>query len=187
MKNKNRILKKEIIFIFLLFIIFILLTYNYSLTIMIIGMLIFFIIIYCLIVISAIRFNNKTVAWAITNDNKILKVNFISRRCMAYLYGRKSVSILGPSYIKSKQLEIMSNPDTVIKMIEGIPNTNIKVIEITKINYISNKRHSILIHCDYKIMGTNIVRQNKIISLEKSYDQIDYLINCLNEQKKVIK
>ena len=95
-----------------------------------------------------------------------------------------AIGAAGQFYAMNRQAQYMSHPEIVAKMVESAPNiTGAEVIEILKVHSITNGKHSVKINCDYKTLRTDKVKYNKNISIEKSYNQFDDLMNVINTHR----
>lgn len=87
-------------------------------------------------------------------------------------------------YSMNRSAKYMSHPEIVAKMVESAPNiTGAEVIEILKVYDIVNKNKSVNVKCDYKVLRTNKVKYGKTLSIEKSFNMFDDLINVLNTHR----
>jgi len=74
----------------------------------------------------------------------------------------------------------MQNPEIIAKMVEcASTTTGAEVRQILKVyNYTQNSR-SVKIRCDYRIMRTGQIKYNKNITIYKSF-------NCFNDLMNII-
>ncbi len=87
-------------------------------------------------------------------------------------------------YSISRSAKYMSHPEIVAKMVELAPNiTGAEVIEVLKVYSIENRKKSIKVKCDYKILRKNKIKYNKNLIIEKSFNMFDDLVNVLNTHK----
>lgn len=87
-------------------------------------------------------------------------------------------------YAMNRSVKYMSNPEIVAKIVETAPNiTGAEVFEILKVHDIVNRNKSIKVKCDYKNLRTNKVKYRKSLTIEKSYNMFDDLIDVLNTHR----
>ena len=92
-----------------------------------------------------------------------------------------TVGAVAQFYSMDRSAQYMSHPEIVAKMVEEAPNiTGGEVIEILKVHSIIEKKHSIIVNCDYKVLRKDRVKYNKNVNIEKSYNQLKDLINIIN-------
>lgn len=84
----------------------------------------------------------------------------------------------------NKSAKYMSNPEIIAKMVESAPNiTGGEVLEILKVYSIVDRKKSVKIKCDYRILRTNLIRYNTNIIVEKSFNMFDDLISAFNTHR----
>lgn len=87
-------------------------------------------------------------------------------------------------YSMNRSAKYMSHPEIVAKMIESAPNiTGAEVIEILKVYSITNRKKTIKVKCDYRILRNNKIKYNKNLVIEKSFNMFEDLLNALNTHK----
>lgn len=87
-------------------------------------------------------------------------------------------------YSLNRSAKYMSQPEIVAKIVEQAPNvTGAEVFEILKVYLIIDKKKSIKLKCDYKILRTNKIKYRKNLNIEKSYNRFDDLIAILNTHR----
>lgn len=87
-------------------------------------------------------------------------------------------------YSMNRSAKYMSHPEIVAKMIESAPNiTGAEVIEILKVYSITNRKKSIKVKCDYRILRNNKIKYNKNLVIEKSFNMFEDLLTALNTHK----
>jgi hypothetical protein len=173
--------------------------------IFILLMFVFFGIIIYFSVILGIRMRTRMTGWATTNDGRIFKVMTVNNGQGLYFGGIAAGSMIdqlignnsniasnlggtlgaaGELYSMNKSAQYMSHPEIVAKIVEEAPNvTGAEVYEILKVNSITDGSRSIKMNCDYKIVRTGKVKYNKNMSVEKSYNQMNDLVNILNTHR----
>ena len=156
-------------------------------------------------IILGIRLRTRMSGWATTDDNRICKAMTVNNGQGLYFGGLAAGSMVdqltnsakdigrdiggaigaaGQFYAMNRQAQYMSHPEIVAKMVESAPNiTGAEVIEILKVHSITNGKHSVKINCDYKTLRTDKVKYNKNVSIEKSYNQFDDLMNVINTHR----
>ena len=78
----------------------------------------------------------------------------------------------------------MSNPEIIAKIVEDYPNvTGAEVYEVLKVYSVTDSKHSIKLVCDYKTVRTGKIKYNKKISVEKSFNQFNDLVNTFNTHR----
>ena len=164
-----------------------------------IGLIIYFSI------ILGLRLRARMTGWATTNDGRIFKAMTVNNGQGLYFGGAAAgglvdqlagnnnnigrdlggaVGAAAQFYSMNKSAQYMSHPEIVAKMVEDAPNvTGAEVWEILKVHSITNKNHSVKINCDYRIVRTGKIKYNKNMSIEKSYNQFDELMNCINSHR----
>lgn len=78
-------------------------------------------------------------------------------------------------YSLNKSEKIMQNPEIIARMVEcATTTTGAEIKQILKIYNYTQTSHSVKIKCDYRIMRTGKIKYNKNITIYKSF-------NCFNE------
>ncbi len=192
-----------IIFMIVIFVMAFLLVHN-SLLFMIITFTFIGVTIYYSVILG-IRLRTRMSGWATTEDGRIFKAMAINNGQGLFLGGIATGSLvdqltnnsnnLGESlggtvgaaaefYSMNKSAQYMNHPEIIAKMVEEAPNiSGAEVIELLKVYSITEKKHVIKINCDYKILRTDVVMYNKNMSIEKSYNQMNDLVNLINTHK----
>lgn len=156
-------------------------------------------------IILGLRLRARITGWATTDDNRIFKAMTMNNGQGLYFGGLAAGSLVdqlsnsakdigrniggavgaaGQFYAMNQQAQYMSHPEIVAKMVEEAPNiTGAEVIEILKVHSITDGKHSVKINCDYKTLRTDKVKYNKNVSIEKSYNQFNDLINAINTHR----
>lgn len=164
-----------------------------------IGLIVYFSI------ILGLRLRTRMSGWATTNDGRIFKAMTVNNGQGLYFGGLAAgglidqvagnsnnagrnlggaVGAAAQFYSMNKSAQYMSHPEIIAKMVEEAPNvTGAEVWEVLKVHSVTNKNHSVKINCDYKIVRTGKIKYNKNMSIEKSYNQFDELMNCINSHK----
>lgn len=164
-----------------------------------IGLIVYFSI------ILGLRLRTRMSGWATTNDGRIFKAMTVNNGQGLYFGGLAAgglidqvagnsnnagrnlggaVGAAAQFYSMNKSAQYMSHPEIIAKMVEEAPNvTGAEVWEVLKVHSVTNKNHSVKINCDYRIVRTGKIKYNKNMSIEKSYNQFDELMNCINSHK----
>ena len=96
-----------------------------------------------------------------------------------------TVGFITQFYFMNKSAQYMSHPEIIAKIVEEYSNvTGAEVWEILSVHSVLNKKHLVKVNCDYKILRTRQVLHNKNVNIEKSYNQFDDLVNCINLRKE---
>ena len=83
-------------------------------------------------------------------------------------------------YSLNKSAKIMQNPEIIAKMVEyATTTTGAEVRQILKVYNYTQNSHYVKIRCDYRIMRTGKIKYNKNITIYKSF-------NCFNDLMNVI-
>ena len=83
-------------------------------------------------------------------------------------------------YSLNNSAKIMQNPEIIAKMVEcANTTTGAEVRQILKVYSYTKNSHSVKIRCDYKIMRTGKIVYNKNITIYKSF-------NCFNDLMNII-
>lgn len=155
--------------------------------------------------ILGIRLRSRLSGWALTNDGRIFKAVAINNGQGLYFGGIAAGSlvdqlvgndshiggniggVVGATtqfYAMNKSAQYMSHPEIIAKMVEEAPNiTGAEVYEILKVYRTTDRKHSVKINCDYKIIRTGKIKYNKNLVIEKSYNQFQDLISCMNTHR----
>jgi len=173
-----------------------------SITLFLLVFLIWFGILIYYSIILGLRMRNRMTGYATDTNGRIFKVMTINNGQGLY-FGGVSVggmidqlagneSGIGESlggtigaaaqfYSMNRSAKYMSHPEIVAKMVESAPNiTGALVFEILKVYSITDKGKSLKVKCDYTILGTNKIKYEKNLTIEKSFNMLDDLINALN-------
>lgn len=164
-----------------------------------------FLLIYYVILLS-IRMRGKLTGYATDMEGRIFKVIMTNNGQCLYLngvaVGSMSDQIIGSHsnigknlgglagataqiYSVNRSSKYMSNPEVVAKIVESVPNiSGAEVYEILKVNSILDKKKLVKVNCDYKILKTGKVKYNKIITIEKSLNSFDDLVNLIRSHKQ---
>lgn len=156
-------------------------------------------------ILLGLRMRNRLVAYATDNNGKIYKVMSINNGEGLYFggvavggmidnlvdnggnIGRDIGGAIGAGasfYAMNRQAKYMSNPELVAKIIEEFPNvTGAEIYEILRVYSISDRKSSIKVKCDYKIVRKNKVKFQKNLVIEKSYNMYEDLIRLINTHK----
>lgn len=83
-------------------------------------------------------------------------------------------------YSMNKSAKIMQNPEIIAKMVEyATTTTGAEVKQILKVYNYSQDSHKVKIWCDYRIMRTGKIKYNKKITIYKSFNCFNDLMNIL--------
>lgn len=83
-------------------------------------------------------------------------------------------------YSLNKSAKIMQNPEVIAKMVEcANTTTGAEVRQILKVYNYTQSSHSVKIRCDYKIMRTGKIKYNKNITIYKSFNCFNDLMNAI--------
>lgn len=83
-------------------------------------------------------------------------------------------------YSLNKSAKIMQNPEIIAKMVEyANTTTGAEVRQILKVYNCTQNSHSVKIRCDYKIIRTGKIKYNKNITIYKSFNCFNDLINTI--------
>ena len=83
-------------------------------------------------------------------------------------------------YSLNKSAKIMQNPEIIAKMVEcANTTTGAEVRQILKVYSYTQNSRSVKIRCDYRIMRTGQIKYNKNITIYKSF-------NCFNDLMNII-
>ena len=208
-QNGNRI---SILPILLTTIIFIIITIAFSAVIVdnialfVIMMLIFVCLIVYFCIMLGLRLKSRMIGWATSNDGRIFRVMMVNNGQGLYIGGLAAgglidklidsgsnvgssvggtVGFITQFYFMNKSAQYMSHPEIIAKIVEEYSNvTGAEVWEILSVHSVLNKKHLVKVNCDYKILRTRQVLHNKNVNIEKSYNQFDDLVNCINLRKE---
>lgn len=94
-------------------------------------------------------------------------------------------------YSMNKSAKIMQNPEVIAKMVEcADTTTGAEVRKILKVYNYTENSHCVKIFCDYQIMKTGIIKYNKKLTIYKSFNCFNDLINIIlsnpKDQEKVV-
>lgn len=164
-----------------------------------IGLIIYFSI------ILGLRMRTRMTGWATTSDGRIFKAMTVNNGQGLYFGGLAAGNLIdqisgndnniggnvggaigaaAQFYSMNRSAQYMSHPEIIAKMVEEAPNiTGAEVFEILKVHSITSGKHSVKINCDYRIIRTGKIKYNKNMSIEKSFNQFDDLINLINTHK----
>lgn len=170
--------------------------------------LVFFVSIIYSFVLIYIRKRAKTVGFAVTSSGKIyraaalissgLYVNGVSINKFSNdfkdstnLIGLLSGSPLSAIFLftsLNQSAKYMGNPEILVTLVNNAKLvTGAKMMEITKVHSIKIGRHSIKIKCDYNFcnakQSANQLVYNGTVRIEKSYENLDYLLKMLENHK----
>lgn len=163
------------------------------------GILIYFSIIFGIIM------RNRMTGYATDTSGRIFKVMVVNNGQGLYFGGAAagglidqlagSDSRIGESlggaigaaaqfYSMNRSAKYMSHPEIVAKIVESAPNiTGAEVFEILKVYSITDKRKSVKVNCDYKILRTNKIKYAKNLTIQKSFNMYEDLISILNTHR----
>lgn len=152
-------------------------------------------------VLLGLKLQSKLMGWAITTDNRLFRTRILSYGSGLYLGGvavgslvdnitknnnnggRTLGGILGlasETYFFNKSAEYARNPNVIVKIVEDYSNVRgAEVIEILKVHSLIEERKKFKMVCDIKYLNSNKIKFNKKITIEKSFLQLDDLINSL--------
>ena len=93
----------------------------------------------------------------------------------------KGAGSIASLYALNKSTKVMQNPEIIAKMVEYADNTTGAIVQkILRIYNYKEHAKKIDITCDYMIMHNKKIKQNKKITIYKSY-------NCMNDLLNLIK
>lgn len=143
-------------------------------------------IMYFTIIIST-KMAARITGWTITEDNRLIRASILNfgQGYMARAFANNVTGVIGGTMLINNLNNLanqMSNPDVVAKMVEEAPK-GILLIEIVKVHNIIEKKHHLIVKCDYKDSRTTKILYNRNFKVEKSYNQLNELINILNTFK----
>lgn len=207
-QNGNKLPILHLILLTIIFIVGIIVTAiasTNSFAIFMIMIVVFMVLLIYYSVILGLRLRTRMSGWATTNDGRIFKVMTINNGQGLYFGGlaagkmvdqlADNNSITGQNvggtlgaaaqfYSMNRSAKYMSHPEIIAKMVEEAPNiTGAEVCEILKVYSITNRNQSVKINCDYKIIRTGKIKYNKNMSIEKSYNQFDELMDIINTHR----
>ena len=155
--------------------------------------------------ILGLRLRSRMTGWATTEDGRIFKAMTVNNGQGLYFGGAAAgglidqlagndsnlgrdlggaVGAAAQFYSMNRSAKYMSHPEIVAKMVESAPNiTGAEVFEILKVYSITDSKKSVKINCDYKILRTNKIKYRKNLTIEKSYNMYEDLINILNTHR----
>lgn len=156
-------------------------------------------------VILGLRLRSRMTGWATTEDGRIFKAMTVNNGQGLYFGGAAAgglidqlagndsnlgrdlggaVGAAAQFYSMNRSAKYMSHPEIVAKMVESAPNiTGAEVFEILKVYSITDNKKSVKVNCDYKILRTNKIKYRKNLTIEKSYNMYEDLINILNTHR----
>ena len=83
-------------------------------------------------------------------------------------------------YSLNKSAKLMQNPEIIAKMVENATTTTCaEVRQILKVYNYTQNSHRVKIECDYKIMRTGKIKYNKNITIYKSFNCFNDLMNAI--------
>ena len=206
-QNGNKLPILQLIFstIFFIFAFIVLAVVSDSAALFAIMMIAFIVVIVYYSVILGLRMRTRMSGWATTTDGRIFKAVAMNNGQGLYFgglaagslidqvagssnnIGRDAGGALGAAaqfYSMNRSAQYMSHPEIIAKMVEDAPNiTGAEVFEILGVHSITNNSHSVKINCDYRIVRTGKIKYNKNMSIEKSFNQMDDLVNTLNTHR----
>ena len=206
-QNGNKLPILELVLTTIIFIVAIIalaVTLHDSMALFVIMMFAFMGLIIYFSIILGLRLRTRMTGWATTDDNRIFKAMTMNNGQGLYFGGLAAGSLVdqlsnsakdigrnvggalgaaGQFYAMNRQAQYMSHPEIVAKMVEEAPNiTGAEVIEILKVHSVTDGKHSVKINCDYKTLRTDKVKYNKNVSIEKSYNQFNDLIDAIKRK-----
>lgn len=96
----------------------------------------------------------------------------------------KGVGTVMTLYSMNKSAKIMQNPEIIAKMVENATTTTgAQILQILKVHNYSQDSHKVKIWCDYGDMRTGKIVYNKKITIYKSYNCFNDLMNILLSQR----
>lgn len=156
-------------------------------------------------VVLGLRLRTRMTGWATSSDGRIFKAFYVNNGSGLYfggvaagglvdqLAGNNSnlgrdlggaVGAAAQFYSMNKAAQYMSHPEIIAKIVEDAPNvTGAEVYEILKVHSITDSKHSVKLVCDYRIARTGKVKYNKKMSVEKSFNQFNDLVNTFNTHR----
>lgn len=207
-KNGNKLPVFKIILATIIFIIIIIklaISLIDNMALFILAILAFIGVIIYYSIILGIRLRTRMTGWATTSDGRIFKVYYVNNGSGLYfggvaagglvdqLAGKGSnlgqgiggtIGAAAQIYSINKASKYMSNPEIIAKIVEDYPNvTGAEVYEVLKVYSVTDSKHSIKLVCDYKTVRTGKIKYNKKISVEKSFNQFNDLVNTFNTHR----
>jgi len=83
-------------------------------------------------------------------------------------------------YSMDKSAKIMQNPEVISKMVEyATTTTGADVRQILKVHSYTESKHKVKIKCDYKSMRSGKIKYGKNMTIYKSYNHFNELLNLL--------
>ena len=156
-------------------------------------------------VIFGIKMRNRMVGYATDINGRIFKAMAINNGRGLYLGGVAAgglidkiagnnsnvgknlggaVGAAAQMYSMNRSANYMSQPEIISKIVESAPNiSGAEVIEILKVYSIVDRKKSVKINCDYKVLRNNKIKYAKNLTIEKSYNMFEDLINILNTHR----
>lgn len=157
-------------------------------------------------VILGLRLQTKMTGWATTSDGRIFKTMTMNNGQGLYFGGVAAGGIIDQisgnannigknvggavgaiAEYKSidRSSKYMSNPEIIARIVESAPNiSGAMVFEILNVYSITDGKHSIKLNCDYKVVNTGKIMYKRNMHVEKSYNQLNDLINILSTHKQ---
>lgn len=191
--------------IFIVAIIALAVTLTDSMGLFFIMMFAFFGLIIYFSIILGLRLRTRMTGWATTTDGRIFKAMAMNNGQGLYFggvaagglvdqlagnsnnIGRNIGGAVGAAaqfYSMNRSAQYMSHPEIIAKMVEEAPNvTGAEIYEILKVHSINDGKHSIKMNCDYRIIRTGKIKYNKNMTVEKSYNQFNDLVNTFNTHR----
>lgn len=173
-----------------------------NIVIFILLFIIFFIFLIYYSVLFGLRLKSRLIGYALDSNGRIFEALIINNGQGLYFGGIAAGSlidqligtdsnigsdfggIIGASaqiYSTKRSIAYMSHPEIIAKMVEEAPNiTGAEVHEILKVYSIVNKKRFVEVKCDYKNIRMNKITFQKKITIEKSYNMYEDLIEELN-------
>lgn len=92
----------------------------------------------------------------------------------------EGVGVTMALYSLKKSAKIMQNPEIIAKIVEcANTTTGAEVRQILKVYNYTQNSHSVKIRCDYRVMQTGKIKYNKNITIHKSFNCFNDLINII--------
>lgn len=89
-------------------------------------------------------------------------------------------------YSMNKSAKIMQNPEIIAKMVEcANTTTGAEVRQILKVYNYTQNAHRVKISCDYRIMRTGKIKYNKNITIYKSFNCFNELMNIILNNRRI--
>lgn len=173
--------------------------YGGTISFIIILFLTLFSIVY-IIVMRMIRNNDRLIAFASTEDNRVFHVQMVNRAPYAIMAGSGVGGLVGSAFGKGeagsnigsavgylamqeivRRAELyMSDSQNIINIIMNPPAiSEFRIYEILNVHYIKETKRYYIIKCDYYILNINKIKKNRYLFIGKSYDGHEVLMNIL--------